>query len=576
MLPAVLEDLLVMGSCTPRRRVQAVWLIAGLFLALPALSGSLSVSRLDADPVPTQVTSGALDHRFIAVPHALLHQRSSDPRWWRVTADEAIPATGGPHLVLQSPHLTQIETWAPGRAGPLRRALTGRDADRDFSTRALVVPLPDGLAAGSSVYLRVHALSPAPMPVSIESLAEVHRSDLTHVAVRWIMLSSLVALAVLALGFWLGIGQRGYAFLALSLLAHVGFFATSGGEVRMIPGMAEVAVQPRVVSAFGLLGMLASLAFVADYLELRLRQPLTMRLLQACGAMAAALLLAHLLRIPGNVLGLATHAAVLLSSMAMFVASVVGTSRRQRAAYFLLVSWLPMMVLLWMCGGEMFGLWLNPRWATVALPATFVLSGLVITIGLGDTMQQLRNDRDAASRLATFDELTGTLTRPAVEAGLKAAVAQAHRSGKPLSVVFFDIDRFKRINDEHGHRIGDSCLRIIGLRTRNRLRTYDLLGRFGGDEVLVVLPDTRLAEALGVAENLRSAVNCRPLSIDGRRVNASLSLGAAELAAGESAEHLLERADEALYASKSGGRDRVTGHNSRVTASRPRIPEAQE
>jgi diguanylate cyclase (GGDEF)-like protein len=109
------------------------------------------------------------------------------------------------------------------------------------------------------------------------------------------------------------------------------------------------------------------------------------------------------------------------------------------------------------------------------------------------------------------------------------------------------------------------------LRTRNRLRTYDLMGRWGGDEMVVMLPDTRLNEALGVAENLRSAVNCRPLSIDDRLFEASLSLGVAELAAGESVEHLIERADSALYASKTAGRDRVTGHDPRITGSHPRF-----
>src|SRR5690606_11328999 len=104
-----------------------------------------------------------------------------------------------------------------------------------------------------------------------------------------------------------------------------------------------------------------------------------------------------------------------------------------------------------------------------------------------------------------------------------------------------------------------ACLKIIVLRTRNRLRTYDSLGRWGGDELLVVLPDTHLEEAMGVAENLRSAVNCRPLSIDGILFEATLSLGVAELADGESVAQLMARADAALYASKAGGRDRVTG-----------------
>ena len=563
-----------MGIST-RRGWQAVWLLVAVLLAPTAWSEPLSVSRLDADPVPEQVIAGEFDPGFIAVAQPVILERTRLPRWWRVTARAAIAGADSPHLVVRAPHLNQIEAWPPGQAHAVRRALYGANADPDVSTRALVVPLPDGLAAGQSVYLRVHAANATPMRVSVEPLSQVHRADRVHIASRTIALTSLLVLAVLALGFWLAIGQRRYAYLFLMLLTQVGFLAIGGGEVRLLPGVADlVAGDVRVVRITGLLGMVASIGFAAQYLELRTRQPGLMRVFDGCSFVLVVLLLASLFS-TANRIAVIANVTLLIASATAFAAAVIGALQRQRAAVVLLLSWLPVIGLLWMSVGELFGLWINPAWFDNAFPAGFVLSGFIITIGLSDTMQQLRRDRDRASQIATVDMLTGAMTRPAVEAGLKAAVAEAHRTGRPMSVVFFDIDRFKLINDEHGHRIGDSCLRIIGLRTRNRLRTYDLFGRFGGDEILVVLPNTRLAEALGVAENLRSAVNCRPLSIDGLRLRASLSLGVAELTAGESAEHLLERADEALYASKAAGRDRVTGHNSRVTATRLRVQSPQ-
>jgi diguanylate cyclase (GGDEF)-like protein len=138
-------------------------------------------------------------------------------------------------------------------------------------------------------------------------------------------------------------------------------------------------------------------------------------------------------------------------------------------------------------------------------------------------------------------------------------VELAHVRGMPLSVVFFDIDHFKRINDEHGHPVGDQSLRLVATRTRGKLRKHDFLGRYGGDEMLVILPGTALDDALTVAEHLREAVNNRPLTIDGRVIDTSLSLGVAQLGVGETFERLLERVDTALYSSKSAGRDRVTG-----------------
>lgn len=535
---------------------------------IPAVA---AVARLDSDPVPARIIAGEFDDRFVDQPNAVIRETEQSPRWWRVTVGRAMAPDLHPHLVVHTPHLTLVEAWVPGEALPIRRAMIGRDADLTFSTRALVVPMAAGLAAGDTIYLRVHALGAVPMPVSIEPLAQVHRADLVHVAWRTAILVSLALLALLALGFWWGIGERSYGYLLLTLLAQGAFFAINGGEVRMLPGLAEIAGGDlRIVRLFGLVAALSSLVFLIHYLDLRVRQPRLTRVLVGCGAV---LMLLALVTLAGaaNWIAFVANATLLAATGAVLWAAVTGSLQRQRSAYFVLLSWLPMLALLFVRIGELYGLWLGPAWVGHAFPASFVLSGLVIMIGLSDSLLQLRRDRDRVSRLARFDALTGAMSRPALEARLEACVAEAHDRGVALSLVFFDVDRFKRINDDYGHQVGDSCLKIVVMRTRNRLRTYDMIGRWGGDEMVVVLPDTRLGEALGVAENLRSAINCRPLSIDGNLFEASISLGVAELAAGESAEHLLERADAALYSSKSAGRDRVTGHDPRVTGSHPRF-----
>lgn len=525
----------------------------------PPQLATVTIARLDADPVAMAVVSGDFDKDFVIVGGSRIHEFSHEPRWWRVTVDRRVEDADVPQLVVQDPHQNRIEVWSPGQVLPVARALTGPDADSRFSTRALVVPLAGGMDRGDSIYLRVHSKVSVPMPVSIESLSEVHRADLIHVAWRTLVLAGLTLLAILALGFWIGIGDRSYGYLMLALLAQAVFFATSGGEVRALSGIAEgIGGDPRLQRLLALIAALSTLVFLAHYLDLRARQPLMMRILTACGGVFGVLALAALLS-SARWIATTANLVFMLATAVVLVAAVLGCLQRHRPAYFLLLSWLPMMTLLLVRIGEVIGIWVGPPWLIHAFPATFVLSGLVITIGLSDSLRQLRRDRDHASRLATFDGLTGAMSRPAIESRLLASVEESHHSGLPLSVVFFDIDKFKRINDDYGHGVGDSCLKIIALRTRNRLRTYDLFGRWGGDEVLVLLPDTRLDEAIGVAENLRSAVNCRPLSINGHVFDASLSLGVAQLAPGESASELLERADAALYSSKSAGRDRVSG-----------------
>ncbi|MFD0738575.1 diguanylate cyclase [Lysobacter koreensis] len=512
------------------------------------------------DPPAARVIGGDHDARFVAVPTPTISSATEGPHWWRVTALQPIAATDAPQLVLQTPYLNAVEAWLPGQAMPVRRAMLGRDADRRYSTRALVVPLPKGLAAGQHVDLRIDVRSSLPMRLAIEPLSEVHRKDLVHVGWRAAVLAALLVIAILALGLWIGIGERSYGFLMVTLLAQVFCLVTIGGELRAVPWLADLlGADPRTSRLFGFVSAIASISFIAHYLDLPKRQPGLMRVLHGCNAVLAALLLVTFVS-GAAIIATIGNLAVLVATAAVFAASVVGSWRGQRPAYFLLVAWLPMLLLVILHVGERLGLWINPDWVDVAFPAGFALAGLVLTVGLADNIQQLRRDRDQASRLATFDALTGAMSRPATSERLEAAVADARRSGLPLSLVFFDVDHFKHINDKHGHRIGDECLRIIALRTRNRLRRYDQFGRWGGDEMLVILPDTRLAEARGVAENLRSAINCRPLSIEGRLLQATLSLGVAELAPDEDASSLLVRADTALYTSKAAGRDRVSGH----------------
>jgi len=547
--------------------------VPGPSVAAGADAPAFQLARLDADPVPARVLSGEFEDRFQPGSRkAVIREEADEPRWWRLTATAAVSPASQPQLVVSSPYLTVVETWRPAEALPVRRALIGQGMDGLHAPRALVVPLPDGLRAGQSLYLRVDGRGASvPMRVSIQPLAEVHRADLVHVAWRSGVLVSLLVLAVLSLGFWIGIRERSYAYLMATLLAQVGYLATMGGELRVWPAAAEVfGTDPRTVRLFALLAVIAGNFFIGSYLELRTRQPRVQRVLDGC-SLAAAVLLAVTFALGARWVSLAGNVVVLVMAGTVVVATVNAIRQGFSTARLLLLSWLPLAVMVSLRVGELLGGWVNPPWMAHAFPAAMAFSGLVVTIGLAEQLQQLRRDRDHASRMASYDALTGASSRPAIEEQLKTAVRDAHRLDRPLSVVFFDIDRFKQINDVHGHRIGDQCLRIIALRTRNRLRTYDQIGRYGGDELVVVLPDTELHEALGVAENLRSAVNCRPLSMDGVVLEASLSIGVAQLQQGETAEQLLERADAALYASKAAGRDRVSG-STRITGTHKALP----
>jgi diguanylate cyclase (GGDEF)-like protein len=127
-----------------------------------------------------------------------------------------------------------------------------------------------------------------------------------------------------------------------------------------------------------------------------------------------------------------------------------------------------------------------------------------------------------------------------------------------LAVIIFDIDRFKDVNDHHGHAAGDLVLRHVASVTAEAVRDTDVLARYGGDEFVLVAPETDEANALRLAERIREALRSRDVSVNSHRLRVTASFGISMLRANdEEPERILARADSALYAAKTGGRDRV-------------------
>jgi two-component system cell cycle response regulator len=156
------------------------------------------------------------------------------------------------------------------------------------------------------------------------------------------------------------------------------------------------------------------------------------------------------------------------------------------------------------------------------------------------------------------DALTGLANRRFILTQLGSQVSAARRHGRPLSVAIVDIDHFKPVNDEYGHHAGDRVLVAVASALADHLRAEDQLGRLGGEEFLIVLPDTDAGAAERVTEKLRCEVAGTTVAHEGRELSVTVSIGMATWH-GEAPEELLRRADEALYAAKAAGRDRALG-----------------
>lgn len=168
-----------------------------------------------------------------------------------------------------------------------------------------------------------------------------------------------------------------------------------------------------------------------------------------------------------------------------------------------------------------------------------------------------RLDSGITISLTDIDELTGLLNRAAMQRDLDRARAQARRTGRSFTVAMVDVDHFKKVNDEYGHVFGDVCLEILAERFVESIRPRDQVYRYGGEEFLVLLPDTPLTTAQPVLDRLRRRAYERPVSDGKISIDLFVSVGAAETAGGEEPETVIDRADAALYRAKKAGRNRL-------------------
>jgi two-component system cell cycle response regulator len=173
--------------------------------------------------------------------------------------------------------------------------------------------------------------------------------------------------------------------------------------------------------------------------------------------------------------------------------------------------------------------------------------------------ERLRDNVQLSIEMAITDALTGLYNRRYMETHVGTLVDQAISRGKPLSVLMLDIDYFKSINDTHGHDAGDDVLQDFATRIRKSIRGIDLACRYGGEEFVVVMPETDMAVATMVAERLRRRIASEPFPIQkgARMIEVTISIGIAALGPNDDAAAVIKRADQALYRAKRDGRNRV-------------------
>ncbi len=184
--------------------------------------------------------------------------------------------------------------------------------------------------------------------------------------------------------------------------------------------------------------------------------------------------------------------------------------------------------------------------------------GAVEVFADNSSRETLRDRIDLLEKLTGLDPLTQLPNRRRLDDEIKARLAESERYGLTFGILFADIDRFKAVNDSHGHAIGDEVLKMVGNTMLNALRPFDIAGRWGGEEFLAVVVNVDLETLSVVAERMRSLVAQSRLPHEGENITVTLSIGACLVLPGDDGDSLLRRADEGLYRSKAGGRNQVT------------------
>lgn len=174
-------------------------------------------------------------------------------------------------------------------------------------------------------------------------------------------------------------------------------------------------------------------------------------------------------------------------------------------------------------------------------------------LGLGRDVTELRRLQVGGREAARTDHLTGLLNRRGAQEALEREVARGNRENTTVGIVLFDIDHFKKVNDTFGHEAGDTILRAVAGALRGALRPFDIAGRWGGEELIAILPGSGLHGARQSAERVRADI----AALDGLPTKVTISAGTAEWTRGQDGAAALARADSQLYAAKTGGRNRV-------------------
>jgi len=558
-----------------------------LFLLLMVATGSnaaavplriAQLQRPNAAP-PQALVRGALDAQFVPMRQNLLRAPNDHSAWYRLQLQHDWSGAASPLLVIGGDTRARVTVYLPPLYAPRQVSPYDPDLDPRFSRHAMVLELPAELRADQPVYLAVGAPGQSqPLHAGIVDYASYQGSDLRHVRLSTLFASVQAAMLMVILCFWLVLRDRMFLYFLAYMGAQLVYQLASSGELYSLPGAAALAPLRYHPGQFAAIVSAAlSISFILEFADLPGYVPRLARTLSWMRwpyfAFAVALWIPALQ--PDAWLPNTVNLLLVASTLVALFAAWRAWRSGNRQAGFFLISWAPLLGLTLLRVAQLIGGWPLPAWLEYGFPASMAYAAVVITVGLADRTLQVRHERDQAHRMAEFDALTGVLNRGAILRRLRDAWDTARAQGQPLAVLFLDIDHFKRINDTRGHAAGDACLRAVVGAIQEQLGASDRLGRYGGEEFLVVLRGASARIAQHVAERIVARAAGLRVPVGDQPVELTVSLGVAAMQGDTpSVETMVECADTAQYRAKALGRNRAVMYRHEDVAQALAAPSA--
>ncbi|MCW8808807.1 MAG: sensor domain-containing diguanylate cyclase, partial [Rhodanobacter sp.] len=485
----------------------------------------------------------------IGSPPVWMHLALDNPRQQPLAYRVMVGTTWIDHL--------EVDVWHDGRL-----VQTWRSGDAVVGAPHVVpgagYEFPGLFAPGrSDLFIRADTADPLLLPLQLVPVEQAVQHDLGLRYGYGLLYGFLLALIVYNAVLYLGLRRRSLLYYALYLVSFIATHLayTGHGLAWIWPG--HPGFQRYVILVLMVLFGCAGLLFASRFLELREHAPRLRRGLFAVAAMALALI--GLMVGLGSQLGaaLVAFSFLLLYAVGMVLLGILTLRNGRSAGRFFLGAVL--------CGLTGVVATLLTVWGWIPFSALafhgaevgVLCEAMLLALALASRVRHQEKAFQVVEHQARIDSLTGLINRRAFFDSAAGSWAIAERNARPLSIAMFDIDNFKSVNDCYGHDLGDRALAHVAHMLAEGFRACDLVARLGGEEFIVLLPETSLEDASRLCERIRATVAAHPVAIDGHTIALTTSVGVATLAMQPTLKALIREADHWLYEAKKRGRNQV-------------------